>query len=207
MPALLPAIQRYLPDVIVVDDGSTDNSAALAQEHGATLLRNEQPAGKGGALATGWRHAWQEGYAWSLCMDGDGQHSPDDIPVFLQAATQGNVDLVIGNRMGQATGMPFIRRQINRWMSAHLSALAGARFPDTQCGFRLMRMAAWRNLELRSRHFEIESETLLAFHRHRLGISFVPIRVIYGGERSKIRPLSDTWRWLRWRRRAQTSRF
>jgi hypothetical protein len=131
-------------------------------------------------------------------MDGDGQHAPADIPKFLARAGSGNAALIVGNRMSGASRMPWLRRRVNLWMSRRLSRAAGRELPDTQCGFRLMRLGAWSAVELRTSHFEIESELLLAFVAAGHAVEFVPIQVIYKNEQSKISPWRDAWRWLRW---------
>jgi hypothetical protein len=133
-------------------------------------------------------------------MDGDGQHSPEDIPAFFRCAARTGASLVVGNRLGEASRMPFLRRSVNRWMSADISRLAGRDLPDSQCGFRLMNLDDWARLPIVSNHFEIESEMLYQFARAGLSIEFVPIQVIYKTEHSKIHPWRDTVRWLRWRR-------
>src|ERR1044071_9527599 len=77
--SLVAAVRAHIPTVIVVDDGSTDQTAALAERAGAEVIHREQNRGKGDALGTGWRRAFDRGFKWSLTMDGDGQHSPSDI--------------------------------------------------------------------------------------------------------------------------------
>lgn len=195
---VITAVRQLLPNVLVVDDGSTDDTAAIAQNASASVLRHEQPCGKGAALRDGWAEAQRRGFSWALSMDGDGQHAPADLPRFLERASRGDVALVSGNRMGDTAGMPFVRRCTNRFMSACLSRVAGAALPDSQCGYRLMRLEPWSRLPVNTCSFEIESEILVQFARADLGIAFVPITVIYGDERSKIRPLRDSVRWFRW---------
>jgi glycosyltransferase involved in cell wall biosynthesis len=195
---LVSAVRLHLPTVIVVDDGSTDQTAALAASAGALVLRHDTSRGKGAALQTGWRHARQQGFKWALSLDGDGQHSPDDIPAFFQCAQQNPVALVVGNRMTHSAQMPWLRRFVNRWMSRQLSKVTGTHLPDSQCGFRLMNLDLWSALPITATHFEIESEVLLAFLAAGHLVEFVPIRVIYKNEHSKIHPLRDTLRWLRW---------
>ena len=114
------------------------------------------------------------------------------------AAERENVSLVVGDRMHDASSIPPLRRFVNRWMSRRLSRAAGQELPDSQCGFRLMRLDALGRVPLRSTHFEIESEQVLAFAKAGEVIRFVPIRVIYRSERSKIHPVRDTLRWFRW---------
>ncbi len=201
--AVVTAVRRHLPGVFVVDDGSSDATGALAKQAGAEVLRHEQPRGKGAALQTGWHEARQRGFPWAMTLDGDGQHSADDIPAFLNRAEQTSASLVVGDRMANPKAMPGLRRWVNRWMSARISRATGYTLPDTQSGFRLMNLGEWAALSMTTAHFEVESEILLAFATAGRRIEFVPIQVIYGSERSKIHPLRDTLRWFRWWRQAR----
>jgi glycosyltransferase involved in cell wall biosynthesis len=200
---LVQAVRQHLPEVIVVDDGSSDKTANLAEAAGAEVIRQSRTLGKGAALGAGWRRAKERGFPWALALDGDGQHSPEDIPGLLSMADTGGVDLVVGNRMGDAGRMPWLRRRVNQWMSRRLSEAAGVLLPDSQCGFRLMRLSAWSALALETTHFEIESEVLLGFVAKGFSVRFVPIKVIYLDEQSKIHPVRDSLRWFRWWLRAR----
>ncbi|HEX4647130.1 MAG TPA: glycosyltransferase family 2 protein [Verrucomicrobiae bacterium] len=200
---LVQAIGRHVPTIFVVNDGSVDGTASVAKGAGAIVLNHETTLGKGRALKTGWAHAHHQGYRWALALDGDGQHSPEDIPSFFHCAEIRSASLVVGNRMDEASRIPLVRRWVNRWMSWQISALSGRDLPDSQCGFRLMNLMDWAHLHIQASHFEIESEVLFSFARAGLGIEFVPIHVIYKQERSKIHPWRDTRRWLRWRRNAR----
>ncbi len=195
---LVRRLRPHLPTVLVVDDGSTDGTAAAAESAGATVLRHPSRQGKGAALATAWRWAGEKGFAWALMLDGDGQHVTEDVPVFLSEAAQDQASLIVGNRMDTPGAMPWLRRWANRWLSARLSELAGVELPDSQCGFRLAHLPTLRGLALRTRHFEIESEMCVAFARAGQRIAFVPVQARYAGECSKISPLRDYWRWWRW---------
>ncbi len=190
--------RRFLQKVIVVDDGSTDATAERAAAAGAEVLRQASNHGKGAALRAGWQAARDRGFAWALTMDGDGQHTPEDIPALFTCAERTGAALVSGNRMGHPAGMPWLRRQVNRWMSRRLSKLAGAPLADTQCGFRLVNLEAWSHVGLTTGRFEVESEMLVAFVSAGYKVDFVPVRVIYRTERSKINPLVDAGRWFRW---------
>jgi glycosyltransferase involved in cell wall biosynthesis len=196
--SLVRAVRARLSAVIVVDDGSEDDTAALARAAGAQVVRHPGNLGKGAALRTGLSAALGQGLEWAFTLDGDGQHRPDDMPVFLQCAERTDAALVVGNRLHQPQAIPWLRREVNRWMSRQLSRRAGRPLPDTQCGYRLMSLKAWAALRLTTRHFEVESETLLAFLAAGHRVEFVPIQVVGRTAQSHIRPFRDAWRWCRW---------
>jgi glycosyltransferase involved in cell wall biosynthesis len=196
---VIAGVRRHLPNVIVVDDGSTDATHEEAATAGAEIIRRSANGGKGSALREGWKQASRAGFNWALSLDGDGQHAAGDIPEFFSCAERTSARLVIGNRMGQGMSMPALRRWTNRWMSRCLSELTGATLPDSQCGFRLAHLDTVLQLPLAANGFVIESETLVAFLAAGQRVEFVPIQVIYGREQSKICPFLDTLRWLRWR--------
>jgi glycosyltransferase involved in cell wall biosynthesis len=196
--ALVRAARRHLSAVIVVNDGSTDNTAVLAQRAGATVLNHARNLGKGTALKTGLSCALNQGCEWALTMDGDGQHAPADALALLECAGLSGALLVVGNRMHQAHAMPWLRRKANRWMSRKLSQRAGKFLPDTQSGFRLIHLRTWAALPLNAERFEVESEMLMAFIAADCLVAFVPIQVIAPGRPSHIRPVADTLRWWKW---------
>jgi len=196
----------HLSTVVVVNDGSCDRTEELAALNGATVLRHDRSRGKGAALRTGLNWLHEQNFPWTLMMDGDGQHLADDITHFLSRAETTDAALIIGNRMLNSASMPWLRRRVNQWMSNRLSAVAGKTLPDSQCGFRLLRLSIWPSLELRTNHFEFESELLIASLASGHRVEFVPVRAIYGRESSKIRPIPDTWRWLKWWISLRTSR-
>ncbi len=192
-------VRQHLPQVIVVDDGSTDATAENARGAGAEVIRSAQNLGKGAALRRGWQRAQKRGCQWVLMLDGDGQHAANDIPKFLERAETIRAGLVIGNRMNDAGAMPLARRWANRWMSRRISRLTGRELPDSQCGFRLADLETLLRLPLRANRFDIESAMLVAFLAAGRRVEFVPIQTIYENHASKIQPLADSWRWLRWR--------
>ena len=198
MATTVRGVQAHLRHVIVVDDGSTDATGAEAAAAGAEVLRHPANRGKGAALRSGLARAKERGFAWALTLDGDGQHAPADIPAFFAAAERTGAELIIGNRLAAADQMPFVRRKVNQWMTARLATLTGRALADSQCGFRLVNLAAWSRVTLRMEHFEAESEMLVEMVRAGFAVEFVPVQVIYGPGGSKIRPLTDAWRWLRW---------
>ena len=196
--AVVAAGRDHLPGVLVVDDGSTDTTADEARGAGAEVLRQTVSRGKGAALRAGWQRLVADGIEWALCLDGDGQHAASDVPVFFATAERTGADLVVGNRFARPAAMPALRRWTNRVMSGVLGRIAGRPLPDSQCGFRLLRLSRLSELALSTGCYEIESEMLLAAVRAGWRIEFVPVETVYRGERSKIRPWPDTMRWLRW---------
>jgi glycosyltransferase involved in cell wall biosynthesis len=192
------AARAQLPGVFVVDDGSTDDTVARAAEAGAEVVRHATNRGKGAALRVGFQHLRDRGFVWALTLDGDGQHAAKNIPDFFRRAESTRAALVVGNRLNESKKIPWLRRQVNRWMTRRLSRRAGVAFADSQCGFRLVNLAAFAAVPLTSDHFELESELLLAFAGASWRIEFIPVDVLYKTRPSKIHPLLDTWRWFRW---------
>ena len=204
--ALVSALRQQVSFVLVVDDGSTDETALLARDAGAAVIRHERNGGKGAALRSGLSQLFKQGFEWAVTLDGDGQHAPEDLPALLRCAEQTGARLVIGNRMDNARAMPWLRRRVNRWMSRKLSQRAGRHLPDTQCGLRLIHLKTWAALALKTEHFEVESEMLMAFLAAGRRVEFVPIQVIRSRRGSRIQPVADSLRWLKWWRNFGTAR-
>jgi len=195
--AVVREVLPFYPRIVVVDDGSADDTAGAARAAGATVLVHAQNKGKGAALQTGFDYAREQGAAFVLTMDGDGQHAPADIPGFLEAFARGDAPVLVGDRMEDPKAMPFVRRMTNRFMSWLLSRKMGQRVPDTQNGFRLYRTDVLPDMSGGDARFAAESEILLILTRRGVRIGSVPVRIIYGDERSKIRPVRDTLRFFR----------
>jgi len=197
-------IREHCPDVVVVDDGSTDNTAAEAEAVGAHVLKHETNRGKGIALESGFRYAVEQGYAFVVTMDADGQHDPADVSALVEEYARSGKPVIIGSRMDRAENMPLVRRLTNRFMSWLLSREMKQHVPDTQSGFRLYRADVLGMLATESRGYAAESECLLRLAANGIEIGSVPIRVIYGNEESSINPFKDTCRFFRmlgkWRR-------
>lgn len=194
---VVASARGILPSIFVIDDGSSDQTAARASEAGAKIISLPTPRGKGTALREGFKAATAANFSWALTMDGDCQHDSHEIERFLRAADEG-YDLIIGNRMHSAHAMTVLRRAANRWMSARISRRLGFDCPDSQCGFRLVSLEALRRIELASDNFEIESEMLVKFARAGLRVGFVPVSVKASGRPSRIRIARDTVRWFKW---------
>ncbi len=195
--AVVRDVLKVCPNVVVVDDGSPDNTADAARGAGATAVLVQTPnQGKGAALNRGFEHAREKGYEFVVTVDGDGQHAADDIPAFVDAYAQG-VPVIIGNRMSDTATMPFIRRLTNRFMSWLISRKMGQRVPDTQNGFRLYKTSVIPEMQTGSQRFAAESEILLDLAANGVEMGAVPIQVIYRDEKSKINPIKDTWRFFK----------
>jgi len=195
-PLVRDILAQGLP-VIVVDDASSDETFREAQASGARVIRRPFNGGKGLALREGLDAALEGGYRWILTMDADGQHLPSEIPHFLRAGAQGNADLIVGNRMQNPKGMPLDRQLTNRAMSWILSAIAGQRIPDSQCGFRLISRRLIEQLDLSCDRFEIESELLVKSAWAGCRIVSIPVSSVYRRTSSFIRPVRDTFRFFR----------
>jgi glycosyltransferase involved in cell wall biosynthesis len=190
-------VLQYVQTVLVVDDGSADNTATEAEAAGAKVIRHSTNLGKGAALKTGLDYAVSIEAAFFLFLDGDGQHDPSEIPAFFEAINRSNADLVVGNRMRSLESMPLIRRWTNQFMSWQIGRICKFPIPDSQCGFRLARKELLPVLMAPSNRFEFESESIILAARRGFRLGFVPIRTIYTDQHSKIRPLRDTIRYLR----------
>ena len=196
---------QFVQAVLVVDDGSPDNTAIEAEAAGAKVIRHPTNLGKGAALKTGLDYAVSVQAAFFLFLDGDGQHDPSEIPAFIEAINCSTADLVVGNRMGNLESMPLIRRWTNQFMSWQIGRICKIPIPDSQCGFRLARKELLPVLMAPSNRFEFESESIILAARQGFRLSFVPIRTIYTDQHSKIRPLRDTMRYLRLIRKYRTA--
>jgi glycosyltransferase involved in cell wall biosynthesis len=192
----------HLP-VIVVDDGSTDDTAARAREAGATVIEQRPNQGKGAALRAGFARAIATGHDAVLTLDGDGQHDPAEIPAFLEAwGSEPVPDLVIGRRNFRA--MPPMRRLSNELGGRAFSWAVGRPIPDNQSGYRLVgRRIMEATLDSDEGGFEFEVEMITTCIRLDRTIAWVPIRTIYAGEPSHIRPFAHLRSFIRIVRRAR----
>jgi len=196
----------HLP-VLVVDDGSRDETAAMAEAAGARVLRQMPNQGKGTALRAGFRQALAEGFDAVLTLDADEQHDPDEIPLFLNAYRQGLADLVIGQRT--FAEMPLVRRTANTLGTVLFSWAMRQPVHDNQSGYRLISRRVMENcLASQEEGFEFEVEMIATCVREGLKLAWVPIRTIYSGEKSHIQPLQHTLNFFRlvWKTRRATAR-
>jgi glycosyltransferase involved in cell wall biosynthesis len=173
--------------VLVVDDGSTDDTAARAETAGATVLVLRPNQGKGAALRAGLRWSLEHGFEAVVTRDADGQHEPAEIQSFLEARERSGADLIIGRR--DFSQMPPVRRLSNRLGGIALSWAAGRDIPDNQSGYRLLsRRLIEAVVDSTESGFEFEIEMITTCIRAGYRLDWVPIRTIYAGEPSHIRP-------------------
>jgi glycosyltransferase involved in cell wall biosynthesis len=199
--SVVEAARVHLP-VVVVDDGSSDDTAARAEAAGATVLRQLPNAGKGAALRAGFRHALEHGVAAVVTLDADGQHDPAEIPAFVAAFEARRPALVIGRR--DFADMPAARRVANVLGGSTLSVALGRDVPDNQSGYRLIAGELMRAmLDSDESGFEFEVEMIARCIALGLPMEWVPIRTIYAGEPSHIRPRAHLTEFLRVTRKAR----
>ena len=182
--------------VLVVDDGSTDSSRQIIPSLKVDAILSAKNEGKGASLRKGLRWFLDSPCKAVVFMDGDGQHAPDELRLFVEALAKG-ADVVVGNRLWKPKGMPPVRLATNRVMSWLLSRKAGQPISDTQCGYRAMSRRAVQSLSLGTDRFEAESEMLLDASAAGFKIEAVPVSTVYRDEVSHIRPVRDTMRFLK----------
>ena len=190
--------RAQLDQVLVVDDGSTDDTEFEARAAGVEVVKHFVNQGKGAAIKTGLHIlSTRPSVEYVLILDGDGQHLPEEIPAFIEAANQTHAAMLVGNRMSDTRTMPFVRKMTNRFMSAQISGVCGQDIPDTQCGFRMFhRDLAAALCETESSKYDFETEMLVIAARRGGPIAAVPVSTVYGDEVSKIHPLRDTIRFF-----------
>ena len=177
--AVVHAVRQFVDEVVVVDDGSGDETGAEAHAAGAHVYRHLVNRGLGGGLATGLRAALTTGADIIVTLDGDGQHVPAEVLEVAAPIRNGQADFVIGSRMLDPRGMPPVRRVANRFANLCTWLLFGIHVSDTQSGFRAFSRRAAESLDLRTSRMEVSSEIVAEAARHGFKIAEVPITVIY----------------------------
>ena len=204
--------RERLHQVLVVDDGSTDQTAERAREAGAEVVVHPENRGKGEAIKTGLAHWFAapnppsngpgRQIKWAILLDSDGQHLPEEIDRFLLAAADAaKPAFFIGNRMDDVAHMPFARRVVNRYMSKEISRVCGQKIPDTQCGYRMVPRELVPDLLSGGHRFDYETEVLIIASRTGYPVESVPITTVYTDQVSKIHPVRDAIRFFKLMRR------
>jgi len=199
--AVVEGARRHLP-VVVIDDGSSDDTAERAEAAGGTVIRQVPNAGKGAALRAGFRHALAAVAPAVITLDADGQHDPTEIPAFLARFEERRAELIIGQR--DLGAMPPVRRLSNTLGGLTLAVALGRSVPDNQSGYRLIGRTLLRAmLDSVESGFEFEVEMIARCIALGLPIDSVPIRTIYAGEPSHIRPWRHFTEFVRVTRKAR----
>jgi glycosyltransferase involved in cell wall biosynthesis len=189
---------KYGP-VVVIDDGSSDETGAAAALAGAKVIAHAANRGKGKALNTGFVYAAQRRFEAAITIDADGQHDPDEIPAFIEAFRTGRGDIIIGQR--DFLQMPAKNQFGNRTGTFLLGLAMGQPIPDNQSGYRLLSRTVLEKVRPDATRFEAEVELLLRAQLAGFRIAWIPIKTIYNDKVSHFRPLHDSWLFLKmaWR--------
>ena len=187
---------RHVSLVVVVDDGSTDDTGAALAGLPVTLIRNERNRGKAFSLAQGAVHAISRGAEAIVTLDGDGQHVPEDIPKLIAAHERDPAALIVGSRLHDRAHIPRDRYLANRFGNFWIAWAAGQAIADSQSGFRIYPSELFREFSRRAeraRGFVFESEILIEAGRRGMRITDVPVSAAYPerGRRSYFRPVLD----------------
>ena len=189
---VVTAVKEYARNVIVVNDGSTDETGSLLADMGVTVVDYGRNRGKGYALKAGFKKAIEAGFEYAITLDADGQHEAGDIPVLADAVERHPGCLIVGSRNLKADGMPAKNTFANRFSNFWFWVQTGIRLPDTQTGFRLYPLRKMGNLWWMTSRYEAELEMLVYAAWHGIGIVPVDVRVYYPPERvTHFRPTYD----------------
>ncbi|MDD3276530.1 MAG: glycosyltransferase family 2 protein [Kiritimatiellales bacterium] len=189
--------RRYLPDVIVVDDASEDDTAIRAEAAGATVIRRETNGGKGASLTEGFKYILAHGFDAVIALDADGFHDPDEIPKFLEAYHRTHLPVLIGNRMAERKRIPVVRRWTIGMMSYWLNRLLRVYVPDPPCGFRFYRCDVLPFILEERSSLPSEFETLLNIASRRIRVGSVRVTKQPKRHKSLIAPFRDVLRFFR----------
>jgi glycosyltransferase involved in cell wall biosynthesis len=172
--------RRFVDDVIVVDDGSSDLTALIADAAGALVIQHPQNMGKGVALQTGFIQARRMGADLLVMLDGDGQHLPEELPRVAEPIINGQADIVIGSRyLENTSSVPRHRILGHNIFNTIIRVATGTSATDSQSGFRAFSAAALQCLNFNSSSFSVESEMQFMAREHDLRLQEVPITIEY----------------------------
>jgi glycosyltransferase involved in cell wall biosynthesis len=180
--------RQYVDEVIVVDDGSTDNTSKVAELAGATVIRHPQNKGKGAAIQSILAEARKRNPDVLVLLDADAQHNPNEIPVLIKPISEGS-DLVIGSREAQENKTPLYRRIGKKVISRSARFASRTNIYDSESGFRALSPKAINELELQANGFAVESEMITLAADKNLKITEVPISNIYTQDGSTLNPV------------------
>ncbi len=202
LPELVERVWKAVRDahVLIINDGSTDNTAEILKKINATYLTNSTNRGKGYTLQKGFEYATKRGYDYVVTIDADLQHLPEEIPRFIES--ENKADIYVGTRNLKSHDMPLPRRLSNYLTSLIISLFSGRRIRDTQSGYRMLSVESLKSLNVNSTQYDFESEQLFQAGALNTRIAEIPISTVYENSLSNINPLIDTLRFIKliWRR-------
>lgn len=190
---VIDGVLDYTENIIVINDGSTDSTLQILEKYSITVINLSENKGKGNALKLGFRKAKESGYNYAITIDSDGQHYPDDIPVFVENLLNENEDvLLIGNRNMSQDGIPKKSSFGNRFSNFWFWFETGIKLEDTQSGYRLYPLHKIPKKYFTPK-FEFEIEIIVRTAWRHVPVKNVPIKVLYDpAERvSHFRPFKD----------------
>ncbi len=169
--------KKYAKNIVVVDDASRDKTKRVAEDENVVVLHHIVNLGKGAALKTGVDYAFREGAEKVVVLDGDLQHSPEEIPHFLKALE--THDIVFGYRKVNKKHMPLVFK-VGNWTIEHITRwLFNIKVLDTQCGFRAFTKDAYKKIRWESNDYSVESEMIALTGKNHLRYTQIPIETIY----------------------------
>ena len=176
--------------VIVCDDGSTDSTAKVAKENGATVISHKNNQGYGASIITLFDRARQENADLMVTIDGDGQHNPDQIPLLVNTLLENNVDVVIGSRfLDKSSNTPGYRKQGIKIITSAANFGADFKVSDAQSGFRAYSKNAIKSIHPTETGMSVSTEILLKISNKGLTLAEVPITISYSGDTSTQSPV------------------
>ena len=175
---------KFVPDILVIDDGSTDQTPRLLHRHDTiNVITHPENRGYGKSLADAFDFAQRRGYEWLITMDCDEQHEPARIPEFIETTWQNDADIISGTRyppgLAVEASVPADRRRINLRITDMLNRRLGLNITDAFCGFKAYRVSALRHFDITVPGYAMPMQLWVQAARAGLRIREIPVRLIY----------------------------
>jgi glycosyltransferase involved in cell wall biosynthesis len=187
--AIVGDVKKYVDEVVVIDDGSTDDTAAKARQAGAVIVQHPFNMGYGASIQEIFAEARKRDPDVLVILDADSQHDPREIPLLIKPVLAG-YDFVVGSRYKQAGKIPLYRRMGQRFILSSVKVLTPHQLTDSECGFRAFSRKAINALDLKENGMAVSAETVAEAARKNLKTTEVPVTVIYHKDGSTLNPFS-----------------